>query len=50
MKKRKKNKFKHIKIHIIVVAQKFYSAEHRTRIDTITSTSVTAVHKKNNNL
>ena len=35
---KKKKKFKHIKIYIIVVAQKVYSAEHRTRIDAITST------------
>ena len=45
-KTKEKTKFIHIKIPITVVAQKFYSVEHRTIIDAITSTSLTALQEK----
>ena len=45
-KTKEKTKFIHIKIPITVVAQKLYSAEHRTRIDAISSTSLTALQEK----
>ena len=45
-KMKEKTKFKHIKILITMVAQKVYSAEHKTRMDTMASTWLIAVQNE----
>ena len=47
-KMKEKTKFKHIKILITMVAQKVYSAEHKTRMDTMASTWLIAVQNEKN--